>query len=129
MADLCELIGVQTIWTSPYHLQTNGQCERFNSTLINMLGTLPKEKKSRVEKPHWNIGICIQLYPKLSHRVQPLLPHVWQTTSPSSRCGTWFGSMYHHGAKHFKIYSKWEHTKWAHEKAEAFQAKEAQRHK
>ena len=46
MADLCELMGMQKIWTSVYHLQTNGQCERFNSTLINMLGTLPKEKKS-----------------------------------------------------------------------------------
>ena len=46
VADLCELMGVQKIWTSLCHLQTNGQCERFNSTLINMLGTLPKEKKS-----------------------------------------------------------------------------------
>ena len=46
VADLCELMGVQKIWTSLYHLQTNGQCERFDSTLINMLGTLPKEKKS-----------------------------------------------------------------------------------
>ena len=46
VANLCELMGVQKIWTSPYHPETNGQCERFNSTLINMLGTLPKEKKS-----------------------------------------------------------------------------------
>ena len=29
VADLCELMGVWKIWTSPYHLQTNGQCERF----------------------------------------------------------------------------------------------------
>ena len=50
VADLCELMGVQKIWTSPYHLQTNGQCERFNSTLINMLGTLPKGEEVRVEK-------------------------------------------------------------------------------
>ena len=46
VADLCKLMGTQKVWTSPYHLQTNGQCERFNSTLINMLGMLPKEKKS-----------------------------------------------------------------------------------
>ena len=46
VADLCELMGTQKVQTSLYHLQTNGQCERFNSTLINMLGILPKEKKS-----------------------------------------------------------------------------------
>ena len=46
VANLCKLMGTWKIWTSPYHPQTNGQWERFNSTLINMLGTLPKEKKS-----------------------------------------------------------------------------------
>ena len=46
MADLCKLMGMQKMQTSPYHLQTNGQCEKFNSTLINMLGTLPTKKKS-----------------------------------------------------------------------------------
>ena len=40
--------------------QTNGQCERFNSTLFGMLGTLPREEV-RVEEPHWNIGSCLQL--------------------------------------------------------------------
>ena len=33
-------------------------------------------KEVRVEGSHWNIGPCIQLHSKLSHRVQPLLPHV-----------------------------------------------------
>ena len=60
----------------------------------------------RVEEPHWNVGSWLQLHPKLSYRVQPLLPHVWETTLPSSRCDTWPGSTYHHGAKHFKICSE-----------------------
>ena len=34
VADLYKLIRIQKIWTSLYHPQTNGQCERFNSTQI-----------------------------------------------------------------------------------------------
>ena len=77
VADLYVLMGVRKIRTSPYRLQTNGQCERFNSTLINMLGTLPKEEEVGVEGSRWNVGPCVQLHSKLSHRVHPLLPHVW----------------------------------------------------
>ena len=32
--------------TSAYHPQTNGQCEHINTTLINMLGTLPEKPKN-----------------------------------------------------------------------------------
>ena len=47
IANLCPVAGVQKLRTSPYHLQTNGQCEQFNSTLLNILGTLtPKQKKN-----------------------------------------------------------------------------------
>ena len=108
VADFCELMAVHKIRTSLYHLQTNGQCERFNSTLINMLGTLPKENKSEWKK---HIGILARAYnctQKFSHRVQPLLSHVWQTTLPSSWCGTWFGSTYHYGAKHNQVYPEIE---------------------
>ena len=45
LANLCEVVGVQKLRTTPYHPQTNGQCERFNSTLLNMLGTLTPEQK------------------------------------------------------------------------------------
>ena len=44
VAGLCKLVGMQKIQTSPYHPQTNDQCERFNSTLINMLGMLPQRR-------------------------------------------------------------------------------------
>ena len=43
--ELCELAQVKKLLTSPYHPETNGQCERFNATLINMLGTLPIHAK------------------------------------------------------------------------------------
>ena len=59
LADLCKLMGTQKIWTSLYHPQTNDQCERFNSTLINMLGMLPSEKKSEWKN---HIGTLVHAY-------------------------------------------------------------------
>ena len=43
--ELFELAQVKKLCTSPYHLETNGQCEHFNATLIDMLGTLPIHAK------------------------------------------------------------------------------------
>ena len=42
---LCQIAQVKKIQTSGYHPQTNGQCECFNATLINMLGTLSEKPK------------------------------------------------------------------------------------
>ena len=42
--NLCQLAGLQKLRTSPYHPQTNGQCEQFSGTLLNMLGTLTPEQ-------------------------------------------------------------------------------------
>ena len=43
--NLWQVGGVKKLRTSPYHPQTNGQCEQFNGTLLNMLGTLNPEQK------------------------------------------------------------------------------------
>ena len=43
--ELCSLAKVKKLCTSPYHPETNGQCEHFNATLISMLGTLPSHAK------------------------------------------------------------------------------------
>ena len=40
--ELCKLTGIKKLRTTP---QTNGQCEKFNSTPINMIGMLPSEMK------------------------------------------------------------------------------------
>ena len=45
IANLYQVAGVQKLRTNPYHPQTNGQCEWFNSTLLNMIGTLTPEQK------------------------------------------------------------------------------------
>ena len=43
--ELYSLAKVKKLCTSPYHPETNGQCECFNATLISMLGTLPSHAK------------------------------------------------------------------------------------
>ena len=44
--EFCSLDKVKKLRTTPYHPMTNGQCERFNRTLCDMLGTLETEEKA-----------------------------------------------------------------------------------
>ena len=43
--ELCSLAGVDKTRTTPYHAMGNGMTERFNQTLLNMLGTLEDRQK------------------------------------------------------------------------------------
>lgn len=43
--ELCEMAGIQKSRTTPYHAMGNGMVERFNRTLLSMLGTLSLDEK------------------------------------------------------------------------------------
>ena len=48
IAELCKIAQVQKVRMTPYHPEGNAQCERFNQTLLGMIGSLnPSEKR------HW----------------------------------------------------------------------------
>ena len=44
---LCQFAGIRKSRTTPYHPQGNGQTEKFNKTLLSMLGTFDQDNNSR----------------------------------------------------------------------------------
>ena len=62
ISELCKLAKVEKVHTTPYHPMTNGQCERFNSTLCNMLGTLPEKEKADWKSHLGSMTPCLQLH-------------------------------------------------------------------
>ena len=47
ITELCLLTQIKKLRTTPYRPKTNGAYERFNRTLISMIGTLPDEYKTQ----------------------------------------------------------------------------------
>ena len=69
---LCALAGIEKSRTTPYHPMGNGIAERFNSTLINMLGTL--ESSQKVDwKSH--IGSMVHAYNCTKHDTTGFAPY------------------------------------------------------
>lgn len=70
--ELCSIAGVEKSRTTPYHAMGNGRTERFNSTLLGMLGTLNSS-----EKANWKeyVKPLVHAYNATRHESTGFSPH------------------------------------------------------
>ena len=70
--ELCEIASVERSRTTPYHPQGNGMTERFNRTLLSMLGTLEDEQKE-----DWKsyVAPLVHAYNATRHESTGFAPH------------------------------------------------------
>ena len=72
-------MGIEKSRTTPYHASGNGMTERFNRTLISMLGTLDTEQKK-----DWKqyVAPLVHAYNYIKHESTGFSPFasVWQRT-------------------------------------------------
>lgn len=72
MQQLCEVYGCTKARTTPYHPQGNRACERFNQTLLSLLGSLDPQNH-----PQWHTKLpgLLQAYNNSTHTSTGLTPH------------------------------------------------------
>ena len=72
MAEICKLLGIEKTRTTPLHPQSDGQVERFNRTLVEMLrGRLQPDQKD------WDLQLsaCMMAYRSSAHESTRFTPN------------------------------------------------------
>ena len=103
ISELCELMGIWKVWTSPYHIQTNGQVEWAHQMLMQMIEKLGKDWRADWSK---HLPELAHAYKISCHQVQPALPDVWEMTTPAH----WF--LFSHYCDHRKTWVCWSLHCW-----------------
>ena len=132
MKEVCRVLGIEKCRTTPYHPQTNGQCERFNRTLISMLGTLDHEQKSKWPKLIKRLVLC---YNSTRSRVTGYTPsHLMFGFSPRLPLDVEMGlpgpgGWINHGKLTKYVARLKKHLEWGYKAAKKLRAREAKRNK
>ena len=130
ISELCRVSGIQKLRTTPYHPQGNGQVEKFNSTLLSMLGTLEPDEKAKWKKkiPH-----LVHAYNCCKQCTTGFSPyHLFYGRQPRLSVDVEFGvklskeGFLDKGKFAEKLQQK---MKWAHEVAKQADKKESERYK
>lgn len=83
--DLLKMLGIRKSRTSPYHPQGDPQPERFNRTLLSMLGTLDTRQKQRWSQQISQLVHAYNCTKKRSNWSLPVLFTVWQRSTATYR--------------------------------------------
>ena len=70
--ELCKILGIQWLWTMPYHPQTNGLVERSHQMIMHMIGKLVEDKEA-----NWpsNLAEIVHAYNSTRSTVTGYSPH------------------------------------------------------
>ena len=75
--ELCKILGIQQLWTMPYHPQTNWLVERSHQMIMHMIGKLEEDKKADWPSHLAEIVHAYNATQSTVTRVQSTLFNVW----------------------------------------------------